>query len=180
MLLFTFLYSLAFGTGTLMCTPKRQCLGIMWSGSRMRKDFPKSPRSADTSFPLHPWVFWQRDLEVPFQLFSIHGASEERVVSNTFSSMKPGGLEVFIYCQVGMEEAIRQCWAGSQNLLEVILLRDITENGYECSWLCGQWAQKHGSAGLHWDQQGHTCVDMCSDKCLKGQHIPFQALWFVY
>lgn len=161
MLLFTFLYFLAFRTGVLMCTPKRQCLGIMLSGSKWGR----------TSSPSHPGL---RILPSPF-ILEFSGKVTWRPLPVIFHSWSLRGLGCFqhllineagwvgsIYCQVGMKETTRQCWAGSQSLLEVILLRDITENGCDCSWLCGQWAQKHGSAE-------HTCVGMCSEKCLKDR-----------
>lgn len=51
MLFFTFLYFLAFRIEILMCTPERQCLRDYVVCSRMEKDFPESPKSADLAKP---------------------------------------------------------------------------------------------------------------------------------
>lgn len=61
----------------------------------------------NTSLPRHLLIFWVNDLEIRFKFF-IHGVFKEKVVSITLSSMGPGGLEVFIYSEVGMKEAAWQ------------------------------------------------------------------------
>ena len=83
---------------------------------------------------------------------------------------------VFIYRQVGMKEGPWQCGAGSQNLLEVMLLRDITENDYECSWGHGQWAQKRGQQKAYPGINIYDC--MCWDmfwQMSSGGVQPFSA-----
>ena len=75
----------------------------------MRKDFPKSPTSADLAkakmFPcLLILESWQNDLEMPFQ-FSTRGTFKKRAIFNTLSRVGPGGLEAFIYSQAGLKKA---------------------------------------------------------------------------
>lgn len=134
---FTFLYFLAFGTGILMCTPERQCLGDYvvdcWvpEWGRTSPSHPSLQTWPNLKYFLPPWSlsFLAKWLGSPLPIFYSQ-TFEEMVVLNSLSSMRPGGLEVFIYCHIGMKEATWQCWAGSWNLLEVILMREITENDW--------------------------------------------------